>query len=177
MNSMNQNSLLYQSFNRINPNRSIPTSWFNSPTAPLYMFQSYQSRQFNPDFRSALRSEAQTMPCFNRINPDRSIPTKPQKWSELPSQKFQSYQSKQLNPDGGNGTVCECRCTNVSIVSIQTDQSRRDTDSNSAADEAEFQSYQSKQINPDTMKLGNMLDNWDGFNRINPNRSIPTSDN
>ena len=37
-----------------------------------------------------------------------------------------------------------------------------------------FQSYQSKQINPDENSLVENLNSLCGFNRINPNRSIPT---
>ena len=37
-----------------------------------------------------------------------------------------------------------------------------------------FQSYQSKQINPDKKKIGPKLTGIRCFNRINPNRSIPT---
>ena len=37
-----------------------------------------------------------------------------------------------------------------------------------------FQSYQSKQINPDKEETVDYLTGKDRFNRINPNRSIPT---
>jgi len=88
---------------------------------------------------------------FNRINPNRSIPTEEDmEPDDVSIIKFQSYQSKQINPDSqylrrNNGLRCN-----------------------------KFQSYQSKQINPDVAshiqeKLG-----LPGFNRINPNRSIPT---
>ena len=86
---------------------------------------------------------------------------------------FQSYQSIQINHD-----VIPQRMWNsadvVSIVSIQTDQSRpfRGRISDKLRDL--FQSYQSRQINPDTAIGQFLYAVQKGFNRINPNRSIPT---
>ena len=141
-----------------------------------------------------------TITCFNRINPNRSIPTSiGQDKIKENHTKFQSYQSKQINPD-----LWRCCCSpswfkhvsivsiqtdqsrlywccrfhawteRVSIVSIQTDQSRQDKCLDAAEICMRFQSYQSKQINPDQINQfdKNILDS--GFNRINPNRSIPT---
>ena len=99
MSALRSEELMKPCFNRINPNRSIPTNIESWGYDCYYLFQSYQSRQINPDFWSALRSEAQTMPCFNRINSDRSIPTKGLLNCIKKSVKFQSYQSRQINPD------------------------------------------------------------------------------
>ena len=62
-------------------------------------FQSYQSRQINPD-RPLVTPTTAELPGFNRINPNRSIPT--------------THMSTKAEP-----------MTIVSIVSIKTDQSRR----------------------------------------------------
>ena len=62
------------SFNRINPNRSIPTR--------------YQTLL-------EIRSQA----SFNRINPDKAIPTFKEICGNLADEKFQSYQFRQINPD------------------------------------------------------------------------------
>ena len=88
------------SFNRINPNSSIPTNDDILVEVPsLTEFQSYQSKQINPDMGTdaPLCSSVQR---FNRINPNRSIPTtghgeKTAQYEHM----FQSYQSKQINPD------------------------------------------------------------------------------
>ena len=160
-------------FNRINPNRSIPTKHIYFPKVNENWFQSYQSKQINPDIISADISVAESW-SFNRINPNRSIPT----WKTYPKRKealrafqsyqsrqinpdmiiehgrrmmfitFQSYQSKQINPDKLMQNILTC-LRGVSIVSIQTDQSRP---------------YQG--VKPWKQRLS--------FNRINPNRSIPT---
>ena len=115
------------SFNRINPNRSIPThesQWIN---------QIWKIRRFN---RINPNRSIPTQRCgkspqtiiwgFNRINPNRSIPTirVPQDVSEL-EMRFQSYQSKQINPDHIMGSATVNFSAYVSIVSIQTDQSRQ----------------------------------------------------
>ena len=62
---------------------------------------------------------------------------------------FQSYQSKQINPDA-------------------------DEKAENAVLKQKFQSYQSKQINPDYAHYIDEYSLMYGFNRINPNRSIPT---
>ena len=61
---------------------------------------------------------------------------------------FQSYQSKQINPDQVGSYVYGLD-KEVSIVSIQTDQSRHYESAAQAQADVKFQSYQSKQINPD----------------------------
>ena len=90
----------------------------------LFMFQSYQSKQINPD-KVKLGVQFKEKATFQsyqskQINPD-LICT--QECLILPQLGFQSYQSKQINPDlirlGENVSELE-----VSIVSIQTDQSR-----------------------------------------------------
>ena len=64
------------SFNRINPNRLIPTfSALDKRSDLTIEFQSYQSKQINPDVDMEIHSEHMNRACFNRINPDRSIPT------------------------------------------------------------------------------------------------------
>ena len=75
---MAQQDLLLQRgrFNRINPNRTIPTMRSYDVTLTCEKFQSYQSKQNNPDLLHVwLSLECQL------------------------SEKFQSYQSKQNNPD------------------------------------------------------------------------------
>ena len=93
----------------------------------------------------------------------------------IETELFQSYQSKQINPDARfkkHDTTLHRRVSivsiqtdqsrlqktsksgsfgkGVSIVSIQTDQSRQDDGTYSAViGNMWFQSYQSKQINPD----------------------------
>ena len=113
-------------FNRINSDRSIPTLQpapvFRFPRFPVsivsiqtdqsrlmnknmlgkqvIMFQSYQSKQIKPDDGSleTIKSSGVT--------------------------RFQSYQSKQINPDCIRARNESESCMGVSIVSIQTDQSR-----------------------------------------------------
>ena len=97
--SWNEKAYYYACFNRINPNRSIPTKHIYFPKVNENWFQSYQSKQINPDIISADISVAESW-SFNRINPNRSIPT----WKTYPKRKealraFQSYQSRQINPD------------------------------------------------------------------------------
>ena len=112
-----------KSFNRINPNRSIPTVPPKEVTRLIIWFQSYQSRQINPD-QKKMRRWKWPVNSFNRINPDRSIPTST--W-------------------GDNST----ETNSVSIVSIQTDQSRLCKIQTPTEKDFKFQSYQSRQINPD----------------------------
>ena len=138
-------------FNRINPNRSIPTIRkhiasagqgevsivsiqtdqsrrlrITRKVAVAFAFQSYQSKQINPDpVLDALRDKK--LGKFQsyqsrQINPDKDILTD----ALCGFQKFQSYQSKQINPDD--------------------EQKYRE-----ALDFIKFQSYQSKQINPDVV--------------------------
>ena len=63
---------------------------------------------------------------------------------------FQSYQSKQINPDNAGFDTSDGSNT-VSIVSIQTDQSRPKLNKLKGKVKKKFQSYQSKQINPDSV--------------------------
>ena len=86
-------------------------------------FQSYQSKQINPDLTSIMD--------MNLLN-----------------EGFQSYQSKQINPDELGlycGTTIVVRFNRInpnrSILTIQYSCSRQSLEM--------FQSYQSKQINPD----------------------------
>ena len=88
------------------------------------MFQSYQSKQINPDNGYSVVMVQWLKRRFNRINPNRSIPIRLIRCSEI-------------------------QCSRVSIVSIQTDQSRRKQVLPSTSQICMFQSYQSKQINPD----------------------------
>ena len=138
-------------------------------------FQSYQSKQINPDLKGVQTMKTKTL-------------------------KFQSYQSKQINPDMDLRLRNLANLSLVSIVSIQTDQSRRAYWNHSSQYLDEFQSYQSKQINPDE-NIATLKEHADEevsivsiqtdqsrlvkessahglvqgrFNRINPNRSIPT---
>ena len=165
-------SFLTRRFNRINPDRSIPTCSSKLEASDLLGFQSYQSRQINPD-TSAAASWIRHSLSFNRINPDRSIPTSDESWGFNCYYLFQSYQSRQINSD----LSCrECRESTfssfnrinpnrsiptqvhdykyndrlkVSIVSIQTDQSRHEYDLADPSQMSAFQSYQFRQINPD----------------------------
>ena len=124
--------LLYsiqQRFNRINPNRSIPTTSFDDVLRALsWLFQSYQSKQINPDLFIRHNIDSTDM-GFNRINPNRSIPTGGDaNVAEALGDEFQSYQSKQINPD---------KPVDDSKIEYQYER---------------FQSYQSKQINPDCVQ-------------------------
>ena len=42
----------------------------------MTLFQSYQSKQINPDDAKAQQDKANAVLGFNRINPNRSFPTK-----------------------------------------------------------------------------------------------------
>ena len=67
--------LLLCGFNRINSDRSIPTTAVQAEiVATTQKFQSYQFRQINPDGKNSL-DEVPSEYSFNRINSDRSIPT------------------------------------------------------------------------------------------------------
>ena len=143
---------LIKRFNRINPNRSIPT-WFNSPTAPIYLygfnrinpnrsiptivasfevqnpkkhrFQSHQSKQINPDTKYLVWIYL-LVSCFNRINPNRSIPTfKTYLWFS-----YRNWSFNRINPNRSIPTPDKVEIDRRALV---------------------FQSYQSKQINPDTL--------------------------
>ena len=136
-------------FNRINPDRSIPTQhlWefpWRVCRVSIVSIQTDQSRLWY-----ALCVPVPCYSCFNRINPDRSIPT------------------TRLRDRGSPAGL-------VSIVSIQTDQSWHRLQNAIEDPRIEFQSYQSRRINPD--KAWPCSTFWSGacFNRINPNRSIPT---
>ena len=138
-------------FNRINPNSSIPT-----PENPLPVvtttnwFQSYQSKQINPDFVDFGEVYCSRRVSIVSIKTDQS---RLQIWclddygdwcvsivSIKTDQsrhgagsviyganygKFQSYQSRQINPDSNSNKGVNMEFRGVSIVSIQTDQSRR----------------------------------------------------
>ena len=135
-------------FNRINPDRSIPTLLVPKVNNFYKLFQSYQSRQINPDPLSPVILVESVM-CFNRINPNRSIPTITTYDPYALKILFQSYQSKQINPDEF-GRLWLPFSRGVSIVSIQTDQSRIFCDEQKYREALELQSYQSRQINPDS---------------------------
>ena len=137
-------------FNRINPNRSIPTSQRVPRQAgrrkvSIVSIQTDQSRHL-------------TDATEEKWNPEVSIVSIQTDQSRLVTGnfggirdvvKFQSYQSKQINPDDKRADAQLNKDVNVSIVSIQTDQSRRVPLDQSKAQQEAFQSYQSKQINPD----------------------------
>ena len=87
---------------------------------------------------------------------------------------FQSYQSRQINPDDGYFDMSPINKL-VSIVSIQTDQSRHSAVSGNM--------WINKltcfnRINPDrsipTFYARCWAERFVSFNRINPDRSIPT---
>ena len=162
----------HKCFNRINPNRSIPTIKTLKDLGINVLFQSYQSKQINPDFYddkvvianyilfqsyqfrqinpdlAGSTSPPRLYTCFNRINPDRSIPTKYREALAFIQAQFQSYQSKQINPD---------------IIGLKFPDLLP----------AEFQSYQSRQINPDmgytvvTGNFGGMFQSYQS-KQINP---------
>ena len=115
--------LMLISFNRINPNRSIPTKSISRQQlltlrlVSIVSIQTDQSRQWlDILFQEKLLG-------FNRINPNRSIPTLKKAGQLLHHTTFQSYQSKQINPDPEESRTTSSSY-DVSIVSIQTDQSR-----------------------------------------------------
>lgn len=58
MSALRSEELMKPCFNRINPDRSIPTDNPKKITHSLGMFQSYQSRQLNPDLVRAMRTGA-----------------------------------------------------------------------------------------------------------------------
>ena len=118
--------IIIASSDRNNPNRSIPTSTIFYGRVHHTMFQSYQSKQINPDMFGLDIQGIET---------------------EL----FQSYQSKQINPDARFKKHDTTLHRRVSIVSIQTDQSRQYINLSLHIHGVMFQSYQSKQINPDAI--------------------------
>ena len=86
----------------------------------IVSIQTDQSRQPN-----LLLNQEMGILRFNRINPNRSIPTSLDIHESEFEEEFQSYQSKQINPDLGSiYTKMNTDIIPVSIVSIQTDQSR-----------------------------------------------------
>ena len=115
---------VFPSFNRINPDRLFPTIYPDFIDRLVEQFQSYQSKQINPDASWIRLNSTDSYSCFNRINPNRSIPTR------LRLARHEKHYT-------------------VSIVSIQTDQSRPDAYGVMGATINLFQSYQSRQINPD----------------------------
>ena len=115
-----------------------------------FWFQSYQSRQINPDYSISENAKYRKQGLsIVSIQTDQS-----RQWiSEIASSKtfkvsivsIQTDQSRQWYEIHQFSAICM-----VSIVSIQTDQSRQKNGVN-------YTAYQLK-----------------GFNRINPDRSIPT---
>ena len=164
---------VFPSFNRINPDRLFPTIYPDFIDRLVEQFQSYQSKQINPDASWIRLNSTDSYSCFNRINPNRSIPTR------LRLARHEKHYT-------------------VSIVSIQTDQSRPDAYGAMGATINLSQSYQSRQINPDAnsnrsipwpkgvsivsiqTNQSRQRNGFSGsfhttsFNRINPNKSIPT---
>ena len=90
-----------------------------------FWFQSYQSKQINPDLAITPADISAVPNCFNRINPDRSIPT----LTGLPLWNGLTTGFNRINPDRSIPTTVKLRWSlklpRVSIVSIQTDQSRQ----------------------------------------------------
>ena len=140
----------------------------------LRLFQSYQSKQNNPD-RVPIMLELLEIKCFNRINPNRTIPTRKNSLKTTVPILFQSYQSKQINPDVN--LAIRFLCILALFQSYQSKQINPDDSrlKNEYTNTLWFQSYQSKQINPDPDFRSVLLKKYVSFNRINPNRSIPTS--
>ena len=141
-----------QSFNRINPNRSIPTYVRNN----------------NYEWSNL---------CFNRINPNRSIPTSAvvhsvlTVYGEVSIVSIQTDQSRQRYRDGSKGLFT--RFQSYQSKQINPDEMMWVLN---GLKRLSFQSYQSKQINPDFIEAQTVTANpFKSFNRINPNRSIPTS--
>ena len=115
-------------------------------------FQSYQSKQINPDRLRILSISA-------------------------PNRGFQSYQSKQINPDTVDFSKIKVIAQNVSIVSIQTDQSRLESGFLLIFKEHYYVSIVSIQTDQSRHRLFALVGGapYLSFNRINPNRSIPTA--
>ena len=88
------------------------------------VFQSYQFRQINPD-----KKRRKKMGLLNLL--------------------FQSYQFRQINPDHNRYIPTFQKVEEVSIVSIQADQSRLEKTIKTKTFYLKFQSYQFRQINPD----------------------------
>ena len=87
-------------------------------------FQSYQFRQINPDYSEMAVVSSLIL-------------------------EFQSYQFRQINPDLRKEWKRVSRIRQVSIVSIQADQSRHLLNLWGHFVKHLFQSYQFRQINPD----------------------------
>ena len=113
-------------FNRINSDRSIPTAWLSRPI-PMALVTSFN--RINPNrsipTRNRRNHRSARSGSFKRINPNRLIPT----WQEALHSfslfgGFNHINSDRSIPTRRNGAICVSRCTNVSIVSIKTDQSR-----------------------------------------------------
>ena len=111
-------------------------------------FQSYQSRQINPDEGWM-------------------------KYTIFLIREFQSYQSKQIKPDKWN-TVEFLVNWYVSIVSIQTDQSRPLAVANSIRHSLSFNRINSDRSIPTSTNTTWQIRHRCRFNRINPDRSTPT---
>ena len=120
------NSLLTESFNRINSGRSIPTLTPHDVVIQrVDGFQSYQFMQINPDTRHhSLRCEVRNLVSIVSIQADQSRLVHEMQQSKQHAGWFQSYQFRQINPDNHwhNGKRQGKR---VSIVSIHADQSRQ----------------------------------------------------
>ena len=141
----------------------------------LWKFQSYQFRQINPDLNNSGSLHILRL-GFNRINSGRSIPT----YQGLSiyhhlNLEFQSYQFRQINPDYVLESL-QSYLEDVSIVSIQADQSRLDFNGITyRCAESGFNRINSGRSIP---TLDSKLDSSEltsGFNRINSGRSIPTA--
>ena len=100
-------TVLICSFNRINPNRSIPTvQMFNSSHRISRGFNRINPNRSIPT-NKRIECTWTRSHSFNRINPNRSIPTKTEKLGYAHAFGFQSYQSKQINPDQEYYSVCK----------------------------------------------------------------------
>ena len=138
-----------------------------------FKFQSYQSRQINPDLVRAMRSGALLLLFQSyqsrQINPDNNN----QFSIHVTNATFQSYQSRQINPDV-NGIHVHIQIRRVSIVSIQTDQSRQVELHYlySLIGAVSIVSIQTDQSRRGVYQFEDGC--YVSFNRINPDRSIPT---
>ena len=141
------------------------------------MFQSYQFRQINPDAGLHARNFYQVALTFQsyqfrQINPDlRAVDDTITYLIE----KFQSYQFRQINPDWMQEWPEKSFQREVSIVSIQADQSRqkkrlRMMEFHSSVSIVSIQADQSRRVAIEKLLKFIVI----CFNRINSGRSIPT---
>ena len=114
----------WQSFNRINSGRSIPTMITENMLEGSFIgFNRINSGRSIPTICLILLYSI-SITCFNRINSGRSIPTVVFSHVLILNVQFQSYQFRQINPDYVIAGACLVPQLRVSIVSIQADQSR-----------------------------------------------------